>query len=638
MDRSWWSQESIESIQTWHRECVSNHPQCCKTLSGTQSCQIESTLLPTRCIETLLVATQDGESTWRHVLRETTDQRGQYICLSHRWNEKTKTSKTTAANYMCRLGNCLQGTEHTPRCTSDIDWMPRLFADTCIFAHGLGIRYVWIDTICIRQDDVEEWNRESPQMVRYYQDAWATVVAADSAVNNGLLNMQRPERVPRMARLPYMDKHGEQRGFFYLQPAETDVLRKEFSIGVEESELLQRGWVFQEWRLSRRIIAFSDSDFFLYCHTLGSMSPMGDHLNGAGVQLGLGSKGDGRILRDLADITGLASSPSTYWENVVIEYSGLRLTCLAKDRFMALAGVASEVGRTIKGLEDTRNVSGHWLSDDVLARRYVCGLWLTNIHESLLWEQAQGGPRERLPGIPTWSWASMARHVTDEDNEPALTGLSARWPKGGFSQRQRQIVCAIHKVTTIPVDDQTWLPQFSNRPIPDEVPRYEYGNENRFVVLTIHSFLQPVQIENLLGKQDADLAEQLTSASSFKHIPARDYPWGMDFWRGICLPANPLKLVGWASVEHPELQSNMEIASCSGSIYALFVERCVEKGGLFRWSRMLIDVVVFTVLLVRRVTIPGFDDSFERVGVGRLFGKEVDKEYSSARKTTISLV
>ena len=34
--------------------------------------------------------------------------------------------------------------------------MPRLFADTCIFAHGLGIKYVWIDSIYIKQDDIEE--------------------------------------------------------------------------------------------------------------------------------------------------------------------------------------------------------------------------------------------------------------------------------------------------------------------------------------------------------------------------------------------------------------------------------------------------------------------------------------------------
>ena len=311
-------------------------------MSGTQSCQSESTLLPTRCIETILVATHDGASRWRHVLRETADQKGQYISLSHRWDTKTETSKTTPANYMRRMGRRLQETDHARACNSGIEWMPRLFAEVCILAHSLGIKYVWIDSICIRQGDEEEWNREAPQMARYYQNAWVTVVAANNEMANGLLNMRRIEPVPRMTRLPYMDRNGEQKGYFYLQRARPDVIQKEFSVGVEKSELLQRGWVFQEWRLSRRIIAFSDSGFFLYCHTLGSMSPMGDHLNSAGVPRGQNSQCYGHIMPDRN------FTPSIEWEDIFSEYSGLGLTCLAKDRLMALAGVASEFGRIVE--------------------------------------------------------------------------------------------------------------------------------------------------------------------------------------------------------------------------------------------------------------------------------------------------
>lgn len=239
--------------------------------------------------------------------------------------------------------------------------MPRLFAETCKFAHDLGIKYVWIDSICIKQRGDEEWNREVPQMPRYYQNAWITVVAANHAVDNGLLDMRRTEPVPRMTRLPYMNRNGEQNGYFYLQRAQPNMLQKDFSVGIEKSELLQRGWVFQEWKLSRRIIAFSDSGFFPYCHSLGSISPMGDHL---GVKL------------------------SMKWEDIVSDYPGLELTYLAKNRLMALAGVASEVCRTFKAPKDTSNDSDRILSGDILARRYVCGLWLIHINDGLLWEQA----------------------------------------------------------------------------------------------------------------------------------------------------------------------------------------------------------------------------------------------------------
>ena len=127
-------------------------------------------------------------------------------------------------------------------------------------------------------------------------------------------------------------------------------------------------------------------------------------------------------------------------------------------------------------------------------------------------------------------------------------------------------------------------------PPPDDVPEYEYGNENRFIVLTFHSSLQPVQIENLLSEQDADLANEVTSTPSFeKHrssrvsdpkIIAPDHSWDKGLWRGICSPTNPCRIIGWASVEHPELQSHEEITRCSGSIYALILEEMRGKSGL----------------------------------------------------------
>ena len=574
---------------------------------------------------------------------------GQYVILSHRWDTETATSKTTAANYLCRMAKCLQETDHTPFCTSDTDWMPRLFVQTCILAHDLGIKYVWIDSICIRQGDSEDWNREAPRMAQYYQNSWVTVVAADNTMARGLPNMRRKKNVLRMARLPYMDRSGEQKGYLYLQRARPDELRVDFNVGVQKSELLQRGWVFQEWRLSRRMIAFSASDFFLYCHTSGPISSMDDHLGGVSEPV----RRRQHWPYDDPIMQGRNLSASTTWENIVTEYSGLGLTQLAKDRLMALAGVASEIGRTMEESKVTINMSGRILSDEILARKYICGIWLVNLQRGLLWEQATFGPRVRLPAIPTWSWASMASITLDKDDNAILTGMSVRWPRE--DNLQHRTVYAVLKATTIPVDDQTFSPKPINHPVPNDVPENEYGNDNRFVVLTIHGSLIPVQIERLLGRADANYAEELTF--TLGHRP-EDYdpdpeitltnPCGEDIWRGVCLPTDPNRLIGWVSVEDPDfqsdewpgLQSDAKIASTHGSIYALLLERCEEKGSLFHWRRPLVSRVIFTVLFVREVDfqVPGFDASFVRVGVGRLFDKEVDKCYLSTEKMTISLI
>ena len=69
--------------------------------------------------------------------------------------------------------------------------------------------------------------------------------------------------------------------------------------------------------------------------------------------------------------------------------------------------------------------------------------------------------------------------------------------------------------------------------------------------------------------------------NSYPKIISPDHLRGVGLWRGICLQTDPYRMIGWASVEHPELQSHEEIELYSGSIYALFLERCEEKGACF---------------------------------------------------------
>jgi hypothetical protein len=229
-----------------------NHPACNKTLSGTEPCAIYNAPLPSRCIETLKITLEDGETSWRHVLRDTASQLGQYITLSHRWDVATEGSKTTLDNLAARLDSSSSSCRDTG--TQSIDGMPRLFVDACSLAYDLGIKYVWIDSICIVQpatnhasdvpssEDLEDWNREAPMMGRYYQNAWITIAATSAAVENGLFNMRRAGPTPRITRLPYRDKTGEHKGYFYVQGTEPEVLQSEFGTDIEMSELWQRGW------------------------------------------------------------------------------------------------------------------------------------------------------------------------------------------------------------------------------------------------------------------------------------------------------------------------------------------------------------------------------------------------------------
>lgn len=400
--------------------------------------------------------------------------------------------------------------------------------------------------------------------------------------------------------------------------------------------------MYQERVLSRRLIAFSGSGFFLYCHTKGPRAPIGDHF--------LGVSATEKTIMDLElwkmQQTGKPfSSNYMHWPTIVSEYSGLGLSKLAQDRLVALAGIASEVGRSIEA-ERTRNRLCDEETSSEHTLRYACGLWLVEPRIDLYWEQATTGLRRRVPGLPTWSWASMADRIkrTDNGQEILAGGMGVRWPMTWLGNPES--VSKIRNTTVIATEDnQSWLPQF-NQPL-RSIPEYQYGNATRFVILTLEGRLLPVHIGSQFTDMEAELAADLTnieisdpdSINSALEPLNEKRPWGAELWRGVCLPSKPNTILGWASLEHPEMQSDSTVTS-SGQIFAFFLGRNEEKGGWLRLGPWLVDRIFYNVLLLRRATTstPGFDNCFERVGIGGLWGLEVDKQYQSAPETTLSLI
>lgn len=67
--------------------------------------------------------------------------------------------------------------------TQEIPWalIPKTFSDAMLMAQSLGIPYVWIDALCIVQDDDEEWQKEAACMGKIYEGSHLTICAAQSA-------------------------------------------------------------------------------------------------------------------------------------------------------------------------------------------------------------------------------------------------------------------------------------------------------------------------------------------------------------------------------------------------------------------------------------------------------------------------
>lgn len=94
-------------------------------------------------------------------------------------------------------------------------------------------------------------------------------------------------------------------------------------------------------------------------------------------------------------------------------------------------------------------------------------------------------------------------------------------------------------------------------------------------------------------------------------------------WRKIALYLDRKHISGWAPLGDPEFQSD-----CSSQvIFALYITRRFAKSTPGLGHRTGIHTI-FSVLFVKRVE--GLIDGYEWIGVGTVFGKEIEKQFQTA--------
>ncbi|KAK4206062.1 hypothetical protein QBC37DRAFT_149280 [Rhypophila decipiens] len=604
------SKEFVQRIQDWVEAC-DGHIHCSQTVSRTNTLDSRRAPLPTRCIRVKKGNPSQGHSI---CLEETEGRTGAYICVSHRWVEgETRFHATTNDNYsQRRVGMSSEG-------------LPKLFGDVFRLAAQLDIEFVWIDSLCIIQDSPGDWKAESLRMGGYYQQSRFTVAGTPSGLQaaDGLLSAN--SKTPfRLARLPYFDKLGHQHGFYYIIPFDHG-LKRRYRQQVSESELLTRGWVFQEWLMSRRIVCYTASEVFLQCQQGLPQTEMGEVVT----NLDQFSTDKAAELSLKAGWTLDQMKPGMLrigWERAVEAYSRTKFTAPEEDRIIALAGVAGEFQAALQtaGIEKFN--------------MFVSGAWLWAIEHNLLWQQATRGTHQRLATFPTWSWASIYTQVN--------------WDHGRKNSREPRPICRVKKVIMAPPRHLGQLDSIVNTS--DIVPEASeglvvtsYGHDDdddndddgqsqqrvaaikeNFAVLYISGKLHPVFVGPLLQEGE----HRVVTA----RVSGHTQEFGWDCWRVVTLPGSREVPSGWVSIEHPDLQDTAAIQG-GGVIYALFImaDDDVEDGFAF-FGNILPRHTVYHVLLVRRVE--RLLDGFERIGVGRLFGPEAHTAFGKARERILNLV
>lgn len=307
----------------------------------------------------------------------------------------------------------------------EIGELPKTFQHAIEATTRLGLSLIWIDALCIIQDSEEDWKVESMMMSQVYSCGYVNLAAAASPdVYGGLFRDRYPFSMnPIRLEIKWPG---------YLTSCAICVPSDPWKIGVKQSPLLRRGWVFQERLLSVRTVYFSGDQLYWECGELcaSEMYPVGgpwdaslteknngilEHnttiLDQAFIILSGRIKNYYAILKSRAPHAGVALDAPAFlqvWVTVVENYTRGCLT-FNHDRLVAISGVARQLCNGAHG------------------ESYILGLWRSYFPQLLLWTQfskktgLRGGHLQSLLG-PSWSWASHLHPI----RYPSLSG----WIRG----------------------------------------------------------------------------------------------------------------------------------------------------------------------------------------------------------------
>ncbi|KAF2662094.1 HET-domain-containing protein [Lophiostoma macrostomum CBS 122681] len=259
--------------------------------------------------------------------------------------------------------------------------LPETFQQAVYVTDSIGLRYLWIDSLCILQDSVEDWKSEASLMGKVYLNSFCTLAASlATRPTEGLFWDRHPELANAFP-VEFSHAHGYKRFavFYDLQ----DLI-------LERSALHKRGWVLQESYLSPRTIHFTKFPAF-ECREMFAC----ENYRTAGTE---DNAVTFRWLRHTSK-TISRTEVFTYsdWFNIVYDYSRCSLTFIT-DKLIALCGIAQAVSRS-----------------PAIGNEYHAGVWKYWWLQGLLWMVDQSSLGYEMYPIryhqtyiaPSWSWASV---------------------------------------------------------------------------------------------------------------------------------------------------------------------------------------------------------------------------------------
>jgi hypothetical protein len=384
----------VEAGKKWVSQCTSNHRDCRPPVKGP---------LPSRVVEIL------SDSTVR-VISSTDLPYDFYISLSYCWGGPQEFCLTT--NTVSEKGAAF-----------DISYLPSTLKDAIWVSSRLGIKYIWIDSLCIIQDDVQDKDKELPRMADYYRDSYLTICASTGSCtlpflkeNENCKNHPQNDKFlvplgilvsPVFEVVANAEGNSEDVGKKFSRDMITNVLvQKEQPYFISEEPISSRAWTFQEIVLSPRILFFGER-LGWQCHTENEFAGGVDYSDDDVPNIELqklreiffksDSKSDSTNDKTLGQVT--VNNNYDIWYKAVEEYTRRDLT-VKSDKLPAISALAQ-------------------VFKDSTGDQYLAGLWSGDLLRGLLWSTYPTLSLTKPPvwRAPSWSWAS-------HDNEVSYKGIT----------------------------------------------------------------------------------------------------------------------------------------------------------------------------------------------------------------------
>ncbi|KAG1749223.1 heterokaryon incompatibility protein-domain-containing protein [Suillus lakei] len=342
---------NTDLVKKWIQLCQENHGDKCKSIWGMDDVDRK---LPgfVRVVDVVSMAVIPAPSGCR------------YVTLSYVWGG-------IGAEYWTTKNNILE--RSTPGGLNAAN-LPETITDSILFVRQLGERYIWIDALCIVQDDSQDKFTQIQTMDLVYGLSYLTIITASGTTARDPLPGCRP-------RTRTLQQHIEvvQGLHLYVGPTR---LREAVALSAWNT----RCWTYQESALSHRRIYFTGQQVYFECRRDVFCEDI--------------IAENQRFINDLgrSGIGSLYNDSFTNYLYAVKECTRRSLT-MESDIVDALTGVTNALA-IVFGLGDP-------------ARAFQYGMMLTDLHHALLWQHDPHTPRARrlLPEghsspWPSWAWAA----------------------------------------------------------------------------------------------------------------------------------------------------------------------------------------------------------------------------------------